>query len=385
MGEALIVRRGGGGGTGGTLVVTAPIGVTVTATNSVLGKTTTRVANYEGIATFRGLATGTWTVNCTDGIRVSESVDVVINADYATTLAFFSATINVTYPSGSQLTCTDGTTTFTATTSTGYYSFIVPNAGTWTVSCVSGSQTDSEAVTITAAGETKSVTLSYFTATINITYPATSTCVVKNSSGATVASNSNTGSSATTWAATVTATDTYTVTATATDGSGNTKSSSVSITSNGQSASVTLDYFLYLYNNGDLCTATTGGWNYTYFSGYNNTASHSTNNGLYLACSSNGTGVHVTNNLISKGKYTKLNVQVSEYWVLSGYTIQVIFGAYSTKSVINMENNKYANVKPTSTGIFSVDISGVSSSFYVVFGLQTNYQARTNAIKVWLS
>lgn len=73
----------------------------------------------------------------------------------------FVATIAVTYPVGSTLTCFDGTTTLTATTTSGSYTFIVPNAGTWTVSCTDGNQTKSGTVEITAEGQAESLTLSY--------------------------------------------------------------------------------------------------------------------------------------------------------------------------------------------------------------------------------
>lgn len=75
--------------------------------------------------------------------------------------AEFSATIKVTYPSGSTVTCTNGSTTLTATTTTGSYTFTVPTSGTWTVKAVSGSQSASANVSITTSGESKSVTLSY--------------------------------------------------------------------------------------------------------------------------------------------------------------------------------------------------------------------------------
>ena len=90
-----------------------------------------------------------------------------------------------------------------------------------------------------------------FSATINITYPANSTCVVTNSSGQTVATDTNAGTSAKTWAAKVNATDTYTVVATATDSSGDTKSESVEITSDGQSVSVMLSYGLFFFKSGE--------------------------------------------------------------------------------------------------------------------------------------
>lgn len=73
----------------------------------------------------------------------------------------FSATIKVTYPSGSTLTCSNGSTTLTATTTTGSYTFTVPNSGTWTVKAVSGSNTASQSVSITTSGQSASVTLTY--------------------------------------------------------------------------------------------------------------------------------------------------------------------------------------------------------------------------------
>lgn len=161
---------GGGGGSGATLVVLSLANVSVTVSKD--DKSYTKNSGSLGSTTFKGLATGTWTVTISgNGQTATKTIE--ITADYAITMAFFSATIN-------------------------------------------------------------------------ITYPATSTCVVTNSSGQTVASDTNTGSSTKTWTATVNATGTYTVTATATDGSGKSKSQSVSITTDGQSESVTLSYIYYL-------------------------------------------------------------------------------------------------------------------------------------------
>ena len=188
MSEAFIVRRGGGG-SGGTLVVTSSGAGIVTVSNSTLGKSYSKSVTAGGSVTFKGLKTGEWTITLSNGAQTTTR-SVTINADY-------------------------------------------------------------------------SVSVAYFSATISITYPATSTCVVTNSSGQTVASDTNTGSSTKTWTATVGATGTYTVTATATDGSGKTKSTTVSITADGQSSSVTLSYELYLYKNGDKCTDVGGNWSFS--------------------------------------------------------------------------------------------------------------------------
>lgn len=147
-----------GGGSGGTLTVTAPVNVTVTVSKD--GKTKTKNSGTSGIVVFKGLASGTWTLKITNESQTS-SKPVIITADYSTVIAFFAATINITYPAGSTCTCSDGTTTLPAPDTSGTWTCIVPNAGTWTVTSTSGTETDSKAVTITTNGQSTSVELSY--------------------------------------------------------------------------------------------------------------------------------------------------------------------------------------------------------------------------------
>lgn len=148
----------GGGGAGGTLTVTAPANVTVTVSKD--GKTKTKNSGTSGVVVFKGLASGTWTLTITDGSQTS-SKPVVVTADYSTVIAFFAATINITYPAGSTCTCSDGTTTLSAPDTSGTWACIVPNAGTWTATSTSETETDSKAVTITTDGQSTSVELSY--------------------------------------------------------------------------------------------------------------------------------------------------------------------------------------------------------------------------------
>ena len=71
------------------------------------------------------------------------------------------AAIGVTYPSGSVCTCTNGTLTLTAKDTTGKAIFVIPSAGTWTVTATDGTNTKSQSVEITTEGQSVSVTLSY--------------------------------------------------------------------------------------------------------------------------------------------------------------------------------------------------------------------------------
>lgn len=177
------------GGTGAALTVTAPAGCTVTISKD--GKTKTNVAGSDGIVVFKGLATGTWTVTITDGGQTSTK-PVIITADYSTVIAFFTATIHITYPAGSTCTATDGVTNLSAPDTSGTWACIVPNAGTWTISCTDGSKTVSNVVSITMDGQSESVSLGYAKYVIEngvIDMTAHPHTVTENSSPATTATN----------------------------------------------------------------------------------------------------------------------------------------------------------------------------------------------------
>lgn len=151
----------GGGGSGGTITVTGVAGHTVTATKD--GKTYTRTFNSGGVAVFKGLSTGTWTLTMTgDGQTATRTVDV--NADYAITITYFSATISITYPAGStcKATHTDGTV-LNAPDTSGTWACVVPKSGTWTILAedTSAGKSKSVNVSITAEAQSESVTLAY--------------------------------------------------------------------------------------------------------------------------------------------------------------------------------------------------------------------------------
>ena len=294
---------GGGGGSGATLVVSSPANVSVTVSKD--DKSYTKNSGSLGSATFKGLATGTWTVTISgNGQTATKTIE--ITADYAITIAFFSATIN-------------------------------------------------------------------------ITYPANSTCVVTNSGGQTVASDTNTGSSTKTWTATVGATGTYTVTATATDGSGKSKSQSVSITADGQSKSVALSYELILFDNGTYA-AETGGWG---FSGSAGGGSINSNNLYVYGQSGNdysdGIGYVYTRSKIDLTNFNTLNFIVSSCSDTSGGRA---FGVGSSQS----GDKTFTASANISTGTKSVDISSLKGSYYIK-GYQVGWTSLGyfNISKVWLT
>lgn len=71
------------------------------------------------------------------------------------------AAIGVTYPAGSTCTCTDGAKTLTLKNTSGQGLFIIPYAGTWTVTAVSGSKSTSKSVSITAEWQVETVKLNF--------------------------------------------------------------------------------------------------------------------------------------------------------------------------------------------------------------------------------
>lgn len=131
----MIGRVNTGGGSGCILTITAVASETVTISKN--GKSKSKTADSKGVAVFRGLDTGKWTITIVRG-GVPITRVVAVTADYSVAIPLFAATINITYPSGSTCTCSDGTTTLSAPDTSGTWACIVPNAGTWTAAATDG-------------------------------------------------------------------------------------------------------------------------------------------------------------------------------------------------------------------------------------------------------
>lgn len=305
---------GGGGGSGATLTITGVAGATVTASKD--GKTYTRTISSSGTAVFKGLSTGTWTVTMS-GSGQSTTRTVEITADYSLTIAFFSATIS-------------------------------------------------------------------------ITYPAASTCVVTDSTGATVASDTNADSAAKTWTATVGAVGAYTITATSTSG-GKTKSSTVTITAAGQATSVTLAYELILFDGTDNTTAT-GGWTFGRNPDGSTTFSNAKISNKQIVYSQSGYG----------GIFTKKQIDVTNYKTLTcdctitGYLEYAkSFGVskHTNKEIVDSGggmNSMFVAKKALAEGTYtgskalSVDISKITGNCSLGFGVFCSLTLTIKINKVWL-
>ena len=218
---------------------TATIGVTYPAGAKLTCSCNGRVYEAEtttGSYTFTVHATGAWVIKAVLGEETAQTT-VNITTDGQSenvTLAFFLSYIAVTYPAGATLTCSCGGDTLTATSTTGSYTFEVHKSGTWKVKAVDGSLSAETSVVISASGENKSVTLSFFTASINVTYPsgATLTCT----KGSSVMTASDTSGS---YTFTVHETGTYTLKITQ---NGESAETTATITTDGQVVNVSLAF-----------------------------------------------------------------------------------------------------------------------------------------------
>ena len=129
---------------GGSETYTGTVDSSLTATVSVLGIGVTY--------TLSAALSGT-----------TYTAEVTTKAYYtalAVTLEKFQSTITVTVDSGSTVTATLGSTVLTKT-STGTAVFTVGKAGTWAIKATLGDQTAEGTVSITASGQSKSLTLIY--------------------------------------------------------------------------------------------------------------------------------------------------------------------------------------------------------------------------------
>lgn len=132
-----------------------------------------------------------------------------------------------------------------------------------------------------------------------------------------------------------------------------------------------LSYGFYLYNNGDQCTAVTGGWSYAAFlstSNYSAGTLDTAHNGTTCYLSANGTNKQisaVTVNKIDVTNYRALRIEVSDYtFAGSGYRELDLVSSRGNVS------SPAAQVQIESTGTFTVDVSGYSGSYYI--GLYLN-------------
>lgn len=146
-----------------SLVVSVTTGSVVTATKGSLSVSGTASG---GSVTLKLPEAGTWTVVATYNGQTSDTKTISVVDSYAVTLTYFSATINVTVPSGATVYLKKDGTTLQTKTSTGTVAFTVTETGTYTVEATNGSQTTSGTVSVTSA-TSYALTLAFVSSTLN--------------------------------------------------------------------------------------------------------------------------------------------------------------------------------------------------------------------------
>ena len=142
------INEGGGsiGGLRPRITVTAPTGSTVTATK---GARTLTATEDSGTWTFDVPDFGDWVLLATkDGRTSTKTISITAVALYEIRLSYFEATIVVTSPAGTTITCTGDGETQTINSSTGSDTFTVLAADTYTIagSCNDGKITQNKSV-----------------------------------------------------------------------------------------------------------------------------------------------------------------------------------------------------------------------------------------------
>lgn len=142
---------------------------TITAANLQLYKytagTTIKTATEKnGVWRFNGLDIGLWLIKAEkdDQTPATQEFEIKEFGVYRTSMAFFAATIKITYPGGSTCTCSKDDRTYTAPDTSGTWDCVVDSAGDWTVAITAdGQEPESRVVEITNNGQTVSIVIAY--------------------------------------------------------------------------------------------------------------------------------------------------------------------------------------------------------------------------------
>ncbi len=267
------------------------------------------------------------------------------------------ATLVITGVVGHSVTASNGSKTYTRTIdSTGKTVIKGLSTGTWTLTMTGDGQTATRTVDVIAD---YAVTITYFSATIGVTYPDGSTCTCSDGTTTQTAPD-------TTGSYTFTVPNAGEWTVTATDGN-KTKDATVDITTDGQSKSVTLSYETYYYNKGDLCTVVTGGWAKT------GTGGSLTFNTASMTLKANS--FQNATDASTKNKVSLDNIKTLYFSVKSATSYPTGYprvGIATTNNPDSSEASKWTASKTLSSSssfkTVSIDVSSLTGSYYIAVG-----------------
>lgn len=259
-----------------------PYGSKCTCTNGVVEYTAPDTSgNWDLIVSDAGI----WTITCTNGIRTETIVvDISYNGQVeSVVVTYFEAAIRVQMPVEASCTCTNGSVHYitpdysnVTTIDNIVHEFKVCDAGTWELTCVKDGRTETRVVEIVSDGQSKSVIIKFFEATLDITYSAGCYCTCTNGSIKYISPDTS-GS----WTCTIPDSGTWTVSC---SNNGLTKSETVEMSTDGEVKTVDIDKFMamitVLYPEGNTCNIVSNGETYS---------APDTSGTWYFTCSSTGT------------------------------------------------------------------------------------------------
>lgn len=231
---------------------------------------------------------------------------------------------------------------------TGVAMFTGLETGTWTVTLPADVSPPTRTVDIDVDYV---VVIAYFSAIINITYPAGSTCTCKN--GSTTLTAPNTSG---TWACTVPSAGAWTVSCTnGTDSD----SATVTISTDGQTASCTLTYWDgSVYNSGNQYSSITGGWK-TVVQNEKFTFNSNAITFRMGGSEDNHGAIYTTNKVDITGfNYLKVNVSITKANITN-------FGICG--SIGGSEPSYVAYASISSSGTVTLDVSSYKGQYHITF------------------
>lgn len=288
--------------------------------------------------------------------------------------------LTVTAPAGSTVTVSkDGKTLTRVAGADGIVVFRGLETGTWTLTITNGSETASKTVEIVADYATS---ITFFAATIHITYPAGSTCTATD--GTTTITAPDTSG---TWACVVPNAGTWEIV------SGNYRRFlTISADGDNKTADVTK---LFLFDNGDYCNNVTGGWtpkpwkqNEGFYDYEVVAPTINIQNGLMVIApmktSGYASGAILPVNDFDMGLYTKFCVEVTEFARPGGEFIP--YAAVSDRS-ITYWGDAPAKLEISKTGTQILAFSFASGNKAPYVAIRCN-DANANCVlrisKMWL-
>ena len=210
---------------------------------------------------FLGSAHGTATIIGEPGLHGirywNEKLEVLVDGAWKQASSGVGIEVNVSVPTGSVVTATDGENVVTGTAVNNALKMALPNYGTWEFSATLNGET-SNTVTLTCdASKVYTVTLTYFSATIKVTAKSGSVVTIKKGSVTQTATSTGTATF------TVKEAGTYSVYATYEDVNSNTVSVNATTSGSTYTASVSFITLTVSIKTGSTVVVTKGSYSYS--------------------------------------------------------------------------------------------------------------------------